>query len=91
MLDPRYCKLEDGTFRTHMWPGIYPVFYITRDERSLCPTCVNNNRDEVATNESWQVIAVQINHKNNELYCDHCSKRIESISAEEECFDTCEG
>ena len=71
------------------WPGGYPLYFVCGDgESSLCFTCA---RDEFAAivsdwqtfGSSWRVAGVDINYDDSDLYCAHCSARIESAYAED--------
>ncbi len=68
----------------YAWPGGYPMFFITSDGAALHFDCVRKNlrlvSDSVRNNlrDGWQVVAVDINYEDSELYCDDCSKQIES-------------
>ena len=72
----------------YAWPGGYPLFLITEDNAVLCCDCgkkeFRNIADAVHRNDNngWKVIAADINWEDPDLYCDHCSKRIESAYAE---------
>lgn len=69
------------------WPGGYPMFYITDDGGCLCPSCVQDNLEEIGTTHKgsgWNVIASDINWEDPFLLCDHCGNRIKSAYAEEE-------
>ncbi len=67
-------------------PGMYPMYYITADAGSLCPDCVNAHRTLCAdpNDPQWYVMLTDINWEHTELYCDHCSDRIESAYGETE-------
>lgn len=71
----------------------YPAFYITRANACLCAACANkqesrsNDPDYYHQPESFAVVGYGINYEDNTLYCDDCSKRIESAYAE----DTADG
>jgi hypothetical protein len=75
------------------WPGGYPVFYLTADSGVLCPECVQEDLSETQcngehatcdpSNPGFYVVAHGVNWEDPELYCDHCSERIESAYAED--------
>lgn len=76
---------DSGKLPSHCWPGGYPLFYFTQDGGTLCPPCANAN-DSLGGDPSdpqWRLVEVDANWENASLYCDHCSKRIESAYAEE--------
>lgn len=70
------------------WPGGYPLYYLCTDGGVLCPDCANREIaliDEAIKNpgcdKQWELIGVDINYEDTSLYCDHCSKQIESAYA----------
>jgi hypothetical protein len=78
-----------GKASAYAWPGGYPLFYLTLDDSTVCPECVTKNRREVfrSTHENrciWAIQGVGVNYEDASLYCDECSKRIESAYAEDE-------
>jgi hypothetical protein len=74
----------------YAWPGGYPLFAITHDGAALCKDCtkkeaktiIKSTRD--GANDGWNVEGVDVNWEDPQLYCDHCSKRIESAYAEDD-------
>lgn len=77
---------EKGEYDYYVWPGGYPLFYITKDCSVLCPKCCNGNK-ELLNDEhdpQWFVIAYEVNWEDEELYCDHCNEKIESAYSEDE-------
>jgi hypothetical protein len=66
------------------FPGLYPIYYLTKDGGILCPKCVNANLGLCAdeNDPQWYVIASDVNWENPELICDNCDCRIESAYAE---------
>lgn len=75
--------LKNGKFQSYVFPGGYPIFYKTADNRILCPNCASENIE--LTNDpddkQWCLIAVEINYKSI-TYCDNCYKQIESAYGE---------
>lgn len=77
-----------GHARPYAWPGGYPLFYLTTDGGTLCPTCTTKERRQIfrSTHEQardgWTIAAVDVNWEDPALYCDHCGQRIESAYAE---------
>jgi len=68
----------------YAWPGGYPIFAITEDNSALCKDCckaeatiIDAATDDIAEDNQWRIIALDINWEDNNLYCDHCSKQIE--------------
>jgi hypothetical protein len=73
----------------YTWPGGYPLFFICNDGAALCCACVKTERrnilESIATraHDGWRVVGLDINYEDPDLYCDHCSQRIESAYAED--------
>ena len=71
----------------YAWPGGYPLFAITDDGAAICAKCCGTELENIDTStrgDGWRVIASDVNWEDGELYCDHCSERIESAYAEPE-------
>lgn len=79
-----------GRAKAYAWPGGYPMFYVTTDGEALCPDCLTRDRESAfrSTHEKlrdgWEIAGGDVNYENPDLYCDQCSKRIESAYAEDE-------
>jgi len=69
---------ENGKLPAYVWPGGYPIYYLDNENNVLCPICANKE------GMSTEPIAFDVNWEDVSLYCDDCSKRIESAYAEEE-------
>lgn len=69
-------------FPSFTFPGSYPMFYITKDNGVLCPKCCNDNREQCLDFENndggFSVVMADVNYENRNLFCDHCSKKIEA-------------
>lgn len=79
----RIFREKDGTYPAYAWPGGYPIYYYCKDGGILCPTCVNDNKEEIEQAEEyedaqWWIIAQEIHWEGPPLTCDHCYKEIES-------------
>jgi len=80
---------DNGQLSAYAWPGGYPIFYIVADNGILCPDCArwaekeNRQDPECRDDDQWRIIAADVNYEDPALYCDNCSKRIESAYAEE--------
>jgi hypothetical protein len=61
------------------WPGMYPLYYVSKDNGVLCPECVNKNIDLCSDidDPQWYIIGYDVNYEDTSLYCDHCNERIE--------------
>ncbi len=67
--------MDNGKLVTYVWPGGYPVFYIT-NEGAICPDCANNDPNDV--------IGYGVNWEDPDMYCNDCDTRIESAYADED-------
>ena len=62
----------------------YQVIFITKDGGVLCHACTKENLESIGEaikeghDPQWEVIAIDGNPENPELYCDHCSNQIPS-------------
>jgi hypothetical protein len=68
-----------ASLEPYAWPGGYPLYYLLEQQHeviTLCPTCA-------ADEEPNGPIHQEANYENPDLYCDECSKRIESAYAED--------
>ena len=77
----------------YAWPGGYPMYYAFSDGGCICPTCTNENIEEIdaairGENRphssgcgGWAIDAADVNYEDSELVCDHCGKTIESAYA----------
>lgn len=74
----------------YAWPGGYPTFFICNDGAALCHDCVRKEWRHVCEahlidgyrHGGWYVEACDVNWEDPNLWCDHCSTRIESAYAE---------
>lgn len=77
-----------GKANRFAWPGGYPLYYATLNGCALCPDCMTKERAQImrstveGQNDGWAVSGQDVNWEDPDLYCDHCSKRIESAYAE---------
>jgi hypothetical protein len=81
-------ELKAGCFA---WPGGYPKYFVTSDGAALCFPCAKKEGALITsalrdndTRSGWHVAGVDVNWEDSALFCDHCSKRIESAYAEDE-------
>ena len=78
-----------GKANRYAWPGGYPLYYVTTDGAALCADCMTKERISIVRStvenarDGWNVSGQDVNWEDSDLYCDHCSKRIESAYAEE--------
>lgn len=84
---PDLPRNDDGILESYSFPGMYPLFYITKDNGVLCPECARNAEAEGLTNDpndpQWYIVAADINHEDASLYCDANDERIPSAYAED--------
>lgn len=69
------------------WPGGYPTYLVMQDGGILCHACAVAERGRIAEetfDDAWMVLGYECNWEDPSLYCDHCSKRVESAYAEDE-------
>ena len=80
-------RTADGTLHVsaHAWPGGYPAYFVTNDGGALCPQCVRSERSSIVRatltpgdHNGWSLEGQDINWEDDHLFCDHCSKQIES-------------
>ncbi len=79
-------SLKEGRYTSL---GCYPKFYLTSDGGVLSHESVNDNwarivraivRDE---KDGWQIVGVDVNWEDADLYCDDTGERIPSAYAED--------
>lgn len=78
--------LRAGSF---VWPGGYPLYFITDDGEELSFDAVRENIREVISairrrdsTGGWRVIACDVNWEDSEMVCAHTGQRIESAYGE---------
>ena len=71
------------------WPGGYPTYFVCDDGTALCHDCAKTERrlilDAISHPEywsGWEVVALDINWEDPDLYCNNCSARIENAYGE---------
>lgn len=71
------------------WPGGYPLHAVMGDGEALCKDCAQKEYRRIVRDtmegydKSFQVIRVDINYEDPDMYCCHCNERIESAYAED--------
>lgn len=74
----------------HVWPGGYPLYFITSDNAALSWESVLENLNQIfwaiktKDRGGWQVVACDVNWEDTDLYCEHSGKPIESAYGEKE-------
>lgn len=76
-MDASTLRDETGKFPSWAWPGGYPLYYVDNENNILCPDCANKDGMSTDVNDA------DVNWEDASLYCDDCSKRIESAYAED--------
>lgn len=75
-------RLSDGSLAALVWPGGYPVVYLTADGGVLCPYCASMAEREGLTDDphdsQWYIVAYEIHFEGSPRLCDHCGAEIES-------------
>ena len=81
-------RRDDGKLISCVWPGGYPVLYLTGDNGTLCPACANGENDSGATDpgldescpsdRQWLVVAGFVFYEGAPKHCDHCNAVTES-------------
>ncbi len=67
----------------YVWPGGYPMYYVTQDCGCLCANCANGNIDKtIGDDPQWKITCSDINWEDPSLYCDNCANFIESAYGE---------
>lgn len=81
--------MENGKLQSFAFPGGYPIYFVCADNGVLCPKCANEHLELIraaiadkGADKQWEIVAANANYEDNDLYCDHCSQRIESAYAE---------
>ena len=78
---------SDGKLPAHVWPGGYPLIYLTEDGGVLCPACANGANGSEASVEpdadpGWKLLAGEIHYEGPPEICDHCGAAVESAYGE---------
>jgi hypothetical protein len=88
-------KLKQAIRSKYAWPGGYPLYLVTADGEALSIDAARDCWRQVchATmfpeyhDKQWQIIGVDVNWEDPDLYCAHTGDRIESAYAEDEHAD----
>ena len=86
-------NLRQAIRSKYAWPGGYPLFLVMTDGGALCMDCARAEYKQIARSnrdnarDGWTPAGAEINWEDASLYCDHCSKRIESAYAEDEAIE----
>jgi len=72
----------------YAWPGGYPCYFVADDGEALSFDAVRENYKSVLRavreqdDDGWLVVGIEINYEDQDLYCAHCGKKIESAYGE---------
>jgi hypothetical protein len=73
--------LRELTTHPYAWPGGYARYAICDDGDALCVKCVEENHEEVHTdepNDGWRIVALDHTGNTDEPpTCAHCNKEIQ--------------
>lgn len=78
--------LRSGPF---VWPGGYPLYFVTDDGEALSFESVRANIRQVlrsirdGANDGWRVLGVDVNYEDPALFCAHSGERIPSAYSED--------
>jgi len=82
-------QARHATRNKFAWPGGYPLALLMADCECICPDCAKANWRQVSratkhagTDKHWEVSQVFVNWEDDDLYCAHCNKHIESAYGE---------
>jgi len=77
-------KLKNFIRQPYAWPGGYPLFGIFGDGEACCKACAKSEFKRILADTlqgfgpSFQIVDVDVNWEDQELYCAHCNVKIES-------------
>lgn len=81
-------ELRKAIRAKYAWPGGYPMFLVMADGAALCMDCARKEYKQIAyanrhnLRDGWKAECADINWEDQDLFCDHCSKPIESAYGE---------
>ncbi len=77
-------QLKNLIREPYAWPGGYPKFAIMGDGDALCKSCAKSEFKRIVADtmqgfgESFQVVGVDVNWEDHDLFCCHCGDKIEA-------------
>jgi hypothetical protein len=81
-------RLKHFARNPYAWPGGYPCFAVMSNGDCLCHKCIKEEYRQIyqatKTGSNCGFSNTQANWEDPNLYCAHCSERIESAYAEPE-------
>lgn len=77
-------QVKNAIRNPYVWPGGYPVHIVMSDGETLCSDCAKSNfrliiqatKDDL--HEPWQAEGADVNWEDENAYCCHCNKKLES-------------
>ena len=84
-------ELREAIRAKYAWPGGYPMALLMSDGEPVCMDCARkeykliarSNRDKsLWPDKQWRPECVFINWEDQDCYCAHCNKQIESAYGE---------
>ena len=83
-------KARHAVRQKYLFPGGYPLYLLCADGGILCPDCARREWKLVAaatrhpgTDKQWEIVAIDVNWEDANLYCDHCGELIECAYGED--------
>ena len=73
---------NDGKLPEYGWPGGYPIFYLDREDSTLCAECATKSTDEDEMPQ-FKPVAFDINYEDAGMYCEQCNKMIDCAYPQE--------
>lgn len=70
---------SDGKAQAYAWPGGYPIYYLTDDGDTLCPSCCDTERAQIESSDGrdgWGIVGAAVNYEDPAMFCCHCDKQI---------------
>ena len=83
-------KLKNFIRQPYAWPGGYPMFAIFGDGEACCKKCAKTEFKTILSDtmqgygSSFQIVDVDVNWEDENLFCAHCGEQIESAYGETE-------
>lgn len=69
---------SDGQLPGFAWPGGYPIYYLDRENSTLCAKCATKSLDDEDGNEGFKPCAFGIHYEGAPIQCEDCNTLIES-------------
>lgn len=79
---------EQGKLPAYAWPGGYPLIYLDKRDRVMCPACANLPKHE--RSNCGNPIGGDVYWEGPELECDECGEMIQSAYGDPDAPDDTE-